>query len=608
MDTIFFSYGHDEHKDFIVKIKDYLCRNGFKVFFDQDKLRAGDDWEHKLEVAISNHQNFIFFITPYSARRPDGYCLNEIAMALAHKKAIIPIMIDYEIPPLSIIRTQYLDFQNLSKSDKLTLEIDDEIFETQMQHLIDVLKGEKEIVSDDVQVKRIWDLKPIDFTQDFAKHKKLIGREWVKEKVTDWIDENPKSKVLWITAEAGYGKSAIAAHLANTLKDVIGIHFCSYNFDTKKDPLNVIKTLAFQFQSQIPDYLKYIQDYLEYLHNVEIENKKKLKVVKINVYELFEELILKPLNYIKTVKTYIFIIDALDEAANDDGENELANLIRDEFNKLPSSIKIIITSRPEPKLKQKLSSFNPTSLEAKDEENISDCKDFIKQGLIKSGYLEKYSDNNFVTTLMERSDANMLYLSQFLEGLKNRTIDIEHPEKFPKGLNGIYERFFERITKDEYEYDEKYAPVFEVILAYQNPIPKLLLMDILGMRFKEFKRIATKLGSMLKENDGMIALYHKSLSDWLPSDDNESFIVDIEEGMEKLTSFIKKLTPNTYKKEYLSFIYFNKMIVDSIFLTEKELISYFNLIENKEEQSKNIDLLIKLGEHFVFKGENSKSS
>ncbi len=564
-------------------MKDYLSKNGFDVFLDSDKLRAGDDWEHKLEVAIGSHQKFIFFITPYSARRPDGYCLNEIAMALVHKKNIIPVMIDFEIPPLSIVRTQYLDFQELSKNDSLSNKINDELFETQMQYLVDVLKGEKEIDTDGVQAKLFSDLKPIDFTQDFAKHKKLIGREWVKDKITTWIDENPESKVLWITAEAGYGKSAIAAHLANRLKDVIGIHYCSYNFDNKKDPLNVIKSLAFQFQSQIPDYIKYIQQ-------VEIENK--------NVYELFEELILNPLSYLKTNKTYIFIIDALDEAANDDGENELANLIRDEFSKLPSNIKIIITSRPEPKLKQKLSSFNTSSLDTKDEENISDCKDFIKQGLIENGYSENYSNNNFVSTLMERSDANMLYLTQFFEGIKNSTIDITHPEKFPKGLNGIYERFFERITKDDDEYDEKYAPVFEVILAYEQPIPKLLLMDIPGMRLKAFKRITTKLGSMLKENDGMIELYHKSLSDWLPSDDNESFIVDVEKGEEKKVSFMEKLTPDTYKKEYLSFFDFNKMLVDNMYLIDSTLTPFFSLFENQEDQKEIIDLLMELWWYF----------
>ena len=112
---------------------------------------------------------------------------------------------------------------------------------------------------------------------------------------------------------------------------MIGIHYCSYNFPKKKNPINVIKTLAYQFQSQLSNYFSEIR-------NIEVFNK--------NEYELFEELILNPLNKLDLESTYIFIIDGLDEAKDDNGQNKLANLICDEFQKLPKNIKIIVTSRP----------------------------------------------------------------------------------------------------------------------------------------------------------------------------------------------------------------------------------------------------------------------
>ena len=40
---IFFSYGHDEYKEFVLKVKDYLEKEGFEIFIDNDKLRVGDD-------------------------------------------------------------------------------------------------------------------------------------------------------------------------------------------------------------------------------------------------------------------------------------------------------------------------------------------------------------------------------------------------------------------------------------------------------------------------------------------------------------------------------------------------------------------------------------
>jgi hypothetical protein len=103
-DYIFFSYGHDECKEYVKKIKDIFEEEGFKVFLDEEILREGEDWEYKLEKAIENSDKVVFFITPYSARRPDGYCLNELAHALWCNKEIIPVMLKFERPPLSIIR------------------------------------------------------------------------------------------------------------------------------------------------------------------------------------------------------------------------------------------------------------------------------------------------------------------------------------------------------------------------------------------------------------------------------------------------------------------------------------------------------------------------
>ena len=35
----------------------------------------------------------VFLMTPHSARRPDGYCLNELAFALSRRIPIVPVML-----------------------------------------------------------------------------------------------------------------------------------------------------------------------------------------------------------------------------------------------------------------------------------------------------------------------------------------------------------------------------------------------------------------------------------------------------------------------------------------------------------------------------------
>ena len=69
---VFFSYGHDNHAELISKIKHDLLEHGIEAWMDTEGLRAKDDWEMALENAIQDSDEVVYFITPHSARRPDG--------------------------------------------------------------------------------------------------------------------------------------------------------------------------------------------------------------------------------------------------------------------------------------------------------------------------------------------------------------------------------------------------------------------------------------------------------------------------------------------------------------------------------------------------------
>ena len=53
----------------------------------------------------------VLLLTPHAVRRPDGYCLNEIARALSRGLRIIPLMVVVSESPLSICRIQWLDMR-----------------------------------------------------------------------------------------------------------------------------------------------------------------------------------------------------------------------------------------------------------------------------------------------------------------------------------------------------------------------------------------------------------------------------------------------------------------------------------------------------------------
>jgi hypothetical protein len=576
---IFFSYGHDENKEFVFKVARILERHGFEVFLDNNQLKAGKDWEYKLEQGIQSHDKMVFFITPHSARRPKGYCLNEISMAIHLDKDIIPVMLDYYVPPLSIIRLQFLDMQPFKDETKI---------EKFVNQLIQVLNGNRELDFEGNYSIMYKKLLPEDFTQDFNAHQKIIGRKWVRKKIDNWIKKHKKSKVLWITAEAGYGKSALSTYLALSHPDVVGIHFCSYNYPNKNNPINVIKTLAYHFQSQI-------EGYSDEIINVDVDNK--------NVFELYEQLIANPLLKVKNKgKKFIIVIDALDEVPKN---SELLELIGSkEFQLgLPEYVKIIITSRPDPQLKQTLSNLNPIVFDVRQENNLKDCKKFIKRKLKNLKYCKYAEDKVFVTNILKKSVANMLYLNIFFDELEKKNIDINNPHNFPQNLNGIYQGFFRRITKDKEKYRKYYAPLLEVVLGYGEAIPKVLLKNILVVDSVNISDIIVEFGSMIKEDNGKIDLYHKSLKDWLLMEENYSYRVSVKKGETIIQTFIYTLTTDKYKDEYVEFHALNNKLIQNSYQSKKTLNNFFKLIKSKSKK-KIISMLEYEAEYFTLHEQN----
>ncbi len=527
--SLFFSYGHDEYTDLIGKIKAFFEEQGFHIFIDHEHLRSGIDWEYKLEKAIEKNEKFIFFITKHSVRRPDSYCLNEIALAQYLGKEIIPIMIENSRPPLSIIRTQYLDLTNTKVKNDIT---------TLHQHLnqvIKVLNGKAKLDNDGRQSKLIASLNPIDFRQDFKRHHGIVGREWVKNTLDEWMSQNDSS-VLWITADAGYGKSAIAAYLAQYHPRAIGIHFCSNDSPVKNNPINVVKTMAYHFQTQIDGYYDEIKD---------------IDLAKRDLNTLVDDLILTPLeNTTKSDEIYIFIIDGIDEAGEYIGgrmTNTISQMIRDKFIALPPNIRIVITSRPEPYLRSHLSHLKPLELSMEEQKNREDCRTFIQLEFFRQMKGENPS-NEFIESLLSKSGGNMLYIKSFFDAARNGLASIADPNTFPTGLDGMYHKYFDAYFTSLDQYRLEYKPLFETISIYKDHTEEDLLASILSNTQAELNQKVNLVGSFLKKENGKLHYYHKSLEDWLLNDSSLGYQIDPEKGKKRFDSFLKNLNKQTFAK------------------------------------------------------------
>jgi len=86
----FISYGRADSKSFAAKLHQRLREVGLNIWFDQNDIPLGVDFQNQIDDGIDKSDNFLFIIAPHSINSP--YCLKEIVLALKRKKRIIPLL------------------------------------------------------------------------------------------------------------------------------------------------------------------------------------------------------------------------------------------------------------------------------------------------------------------------------------------------------------------------------------------------------------------------------------------------------------------------------------------------------------------------------------
>jgi hypothetical protein len=225
--NIFLSYGHDDYASLAVRIKRSLEALGHEVWFDVDRLKARGDWERYVEdgldfaSAVPDAGRFLLLLTPHSVRRPRGYCLNELARAYGRNLPVIPVMVSTVEPPLSICRLQWLDMRHCFPAEQ-----HEEQYNKKFAELVKALE-EKQVPFEGIQQRLLGHLRPIAYDDDLTRHlERFTGREWVMTEVQQWLAS--RRRMLWITGEAGVGKSALAAWLCDKRPEITAYHFCRF--------------------------------------------------------------------------------------------------------------------------------------------------------------------------------------------------------------------------------------------------------------------------------------------------------------------------------------------------------------------------------------------
>lgn len=538
---IFLSYGHDHNEELVRQIKADLEKRGHDVWFDKSEIKTGQDWRHAITEGIVDSNRVLSFLSKYSTRDP-GVCLDEIAIAIGTKGGNIQTILvesEQEVkPPPSISHIQWLDMHDWKARHDAGDAAWANWYQEKFAEIVAVVESaESRRFAGEIEdlMKALDPISPDSRMFSLLK-KVLVGRTWLDEEIEKWREATDRtSRLFWIMGAPGVGKSAYAAHFAHYGKDkVIAVQFCEWNKPTHRNAHQVVRTLAFQIATRLPDFRRLL---LRRLGMTDLSQR--------NAVELFDDLLADPLRLSigGERERYVIVIDALDEAGRD-GQNELVQLLAAKAKSLPDWIGIVVTSRPEKEIIAQLKGLdglNPTILDTGTESNRADIRDYLRNELAPQ-LQNRLNADILVKQILERSEGVFLYVECFCDDVQRGNLSLDCPEQFPQGLSGIFLQYFQRQFPDEAEYERTIEPVIGAILAARAPLPFEILQNLFGWPDTELRKCLRTLGSLFPVTaaaDGdVIKPYHKSLADWLVQRENSgTFISSVAEGHRRLGTY-----------------------------------------------------------------------
>ncbi len=535
--AIFFSYGHDQNRELVDRFKDDLEKRGHTVWVDYKEIGAWSDWRGKITEGINGSQLAMAFLSKHATRDP-GVCRNEIAMALNRFGTVYPILLEPEqevTPPVTITHLQWQDLSQWRQiyDGHVQGKEWERWYEERLLEIISLLEGDASQFEGEISALRAV-LQPATFSSDIARHVPgFVGREWVFDAYHQWLDQQPESRLFWIKAGPGVGKTAIAAMLAHEHQQaIVGAWFCQSGSIERSDPHKALHTLAFQLAARWPDYRIKLRFQLGFNASTSPKDWENLResLLKKNLPDLFHHLFAEPLTgLIYRDRRLVIVIDALDEATDGEGKNELTDLIAGQFSKLPPWLGFIVTSRPDPTVISRLQGFKPFALDAHDERNRADLGQYLDIELGEQddfARLPESEQGRLKSILLEKSEGMVLYLQQLVEGLKTGALTLATLDETPRGLGGLYHNAFTHrfASTDEYERDIK--PLLRLVLAAPGPLPMGLAMAVLDEGKEGWFKNRTRLGAYLIDTPDGLQLFHKTLREWLLDEASGAYFID----------------------------------------------------------------------------------
>lgn len=391
-------------------------------------------------------------------------------------------------------------------------------------------------------------------------------RRWLWDRIVLWLREKVegegalRSRLLWISAEPGMGKTAFACRLCDLLSEgeessLVASFFCVSQGETSS-AVSLVKSLAGQCARNLPG---------KSVREIFLTGFRKLGN-QLEIIPAIELLLLEPLRVYTThiqkrtggmPPCRVMVIDALDELSQ--GREQILSMLRELDRKLPEWLRVIVLSRPEADIRRHLDALNSEyKLSREDEQHLDDVKLYIQSWL--PGLASEGDVASAVAIVLEKCQGIFIYLSLLRRDLEEQyeefgCISLESLSCLPNELTDYYRRLCERARGGERasqeSFDRDCRPLLALLVSSYESLSVSDAQSIMNHfhipqnRFLQAKKRIVSLFNLEKQARSgkevqCFKVFHLSFKDWLTDGSaKHNFSIHAKADQEMLLSYCR---------------------------------------------------------------------
>jgi hypothetical protein len=336
---------------------------------------------------------------------------------------------------------------------------------------------------------------------------------------TQWHD-NSDSPLLWIKGDPGKGKTMLLCGIINELQklksNTVSYFFCQATDQRINSAVAVLRGLLYLLVIQQPSLVSHFR--------ARYDRAGKALFEDANAWVALTEIFVDILQD-QSLKTTYLTIDALDECITN--LPKLLDFVAKQSSASSSRVKWIVSSRNWPEIEERLEqpgSKVKLSLELNADSVSTAVSTFIQQKVSQLAQKKRY-DKQIQDSVLEHLHLNtndtflwVALVCQNLEATAKRNV-LRKLTSFPPGLDALYERMMEYISKSDDS--ELCMKILASIAIMHRPvtISELVVLveqlEDMADDLESVREIVSLCGSFLTVRENTVYFVHQSAKDFL---------------------------------------------------------------------------------------------